>query len=214
MKEWESLAVGTQIRVLHAYSFLLGSLNEHRSGSVAEEYACSAVLIVDERRHLVGTYHDYLLVASALNHCSGNVERIKESAAGCLKIECESVLQSEFAKYYRRCRGELVVGSGSGYNQRINCVGINAGLLQELLGCLAGHVACAETFLGEDVALLDADTCHNPLVTGVYHAREFLVVEDIVGHVSANAGDYCVYLSHFTVRDYSATSLTIATLPR
>ena len=98
MKERQAFTVSAQIRVLHAYSFLFGSLNEHRSGSVAEEYACSAVLIIDERRHLVGTYHDYLLVASALNHCSGNVERIKESAACCLKVESKGILQTKLAK--------------------------------------------------------------------------------------------------------------------
>ena len=209
VKEGKTLAVGAQERVLIAYALLLGSLQQHGSGSIAEEHAGLAVGVVDERRHLVSTDDDDLLVAAALNHRRSNVERVEESAASSLKVEGEGVFQPELAQHDAGRGGELVVWGCSGYNQGIDGVGGHTRLVEELARGLAGHVARAKAFLGEDTALLDAYTRRNPLVTGVYHAREFLIGEDIVGHVTSNTSNYRVDLSH-----YSAASFSTATIPR
>ena len=98
VKERQADAIGTQIRILHAHILLFRCFHKHCTGSVAEEHAGGAILIVDERRHLVGTDDDNLLVASALNHRSGHIKRIKESAACCLKVESKGILQTKLAK--------------------------------------------------------------------------------------------------------------------
>ena len=65
-------------------------------------------------------------------------------------------------------------------------------------------------FLCEDAAFFDTDTCRNPLVVGVYHTRQFLIIEDIVGYIATNTGDYRIDFTHYS----AASSITIAILPR
>ncbi len=123
-------------------------------------------------------------------------ESIEEAATCSLQIEGESVLQSQLAKNNAGGRREFVIGCGSGNNKRVNGIRISTSLLQKLLGSLAGHVARTQTFLGEDAALLNAHTGGYPFVTGIDHARELLVGEDVVGHIASDTCDYGLDLTH------------------
>ena len=87
MKERQAFTVSAQIRVLHAHTLFLGSFNEHSASAVAKEHAGSAVLVIDERRHFIGTDNNNFLVSAALYHRRSNVEAIEKSAASSLKVE-------------------------------------------------------------------------------------------------------------------------------
>ena len=91
----------------------------------------------------------------------------------------------------------------------IDCIWINASLLNQLLGSFTRQIAGSEAFLCKDAALFDTHTGGNPLICSIYHARQFLIVEDIVWHVATDTCNYSINFTH-----YSAASLTIATLPR
>ena len=90
----------------------------------------------------------------------------------------------------------MVIGSSRSQNEAIHFLRVCASLGQQLLDSLAGHIAGTEAFLVEDMALLDTDTGHNPLVVGINHTREFIVVQYIFGYVTTHTGDYCIYLLH------------------
>ena len=179
MKERQSLAIST-----------------HRARAVAEEDAGVAVGVVDHRRHLVGSDDDDALVASALYHRAGQVERVEESAAGRRRVHGEGVVHPQSPDDDGGRRGKLVVGSSRGDDKRVDGVGIGSRLLQQLACGLASHVARAQPLLGEDAPLLDADARLDPLIGGIDHARQLLVGEDVVGHVAADTGDDSVYLLH------------------
>ena len=81
----------------------------------------------------------------------------------------------------------MIVGGSGGENERVDFLRVGAGLFEQLLYGLACHIARAETLLVENASLLDADARHDPLIVGLYHAREFVVAQHIFGHVAASS---------------------------
>ena len=200
MQEGQTLAVTAEVAVAAAHALFLRSFHQHGGSAVAEERTGLTVLVVDDGRHLVGTDDDDLLHATALNHHSSLIERIEESATGSPEVERIGILQTELADNDAGGRWKLVVSGRGGDDEGIDGVEVYTRLLYQLLGSFTSHIARAETFLAQDATLLDAHTRHNPLVVGVYHARQFLVREDIVRHVATDAGDYRANLTHVLIQ--------------
>ena len=83
----------------------------------------------------------------------------------------------------------MVVARRGGADDGVDREGVCARTLQQLLDGLACHVTGTEAFLVEDAAFFDANAGHNPLVGGVDHPAQFLIIQDIVGHVAAYTCD-------------------------
>ena len=210
VEERKSLAVRTVVGVYQTDVFLGRPFNHHGTCPVTEERTGRTVTVVGNGRHLVSSDYDDALVTAALDHVAGNIESIHEAAARSSKVKCESVLQPQLAQDNGSCRRVRIVRSRSGDDDSIDTVRIGTGLLHQKFGRLACHIGCAETFLRENAALLDARAGGNPLVIGIHHTRQFLVVEDIVGHVTCDTCDDRIDVAHV----YSAVSFTTATFPR
>ena len=194
-EEGQTLAVGTEETVFPA-QVLGGGFHHHGSSTVAEDGAGGAVGVVHDRRHFVGAAYHNLLVASALHHAGSGIHGKEEAAACSLHINGEGVLHAQASDDDRRRRGEVVVGGGGGHDEAVHFLRVGARFLQQLLHSLAGHVAGAQTFFVKNAALLDADARHDPFVVRIDHARQFVVVEHIFGHVAADARDDSIYLFH------------------
>src|SRR3712207_5330392 len=131
MKERKSFAIGAMVRVDQSDILLLRAFQHDSSCTIAEERTSSAVLIIGQRRHLVGTYDDDTLVTTTLNHVASHVESVHETAAGCRQVERESILQSQLAQYDGRRRGVNIVRSCGCHNQRVNAIRIDTGLFKQ-----------------------------------------------------------------------------------
>ena len=91
----------------------------------------------------------------------------------------------------------MIVGRSGGTDDKFHGGGVGSRLSQELPHSPCHQVRRAAALFGlEDVACLDADTFHYPLVAGIYYPRHLLIVKDIVGHIPAHAGYYGIYLFH------------------
>ena len=211
VEEGESLTVTAEVGVHHADVIFFRTLYQYGSGTVAKEGASLPVLVVGYRRHLVGTDDNDSLHPAALNHHGSMVERKEESATSSPEVKCVGILQPELSQHDAGCRRELIIGGRGGNDDRINGIRVNVCFTYQLLGGLPCHVTGSETLFAEDAAFLDADTRRNPLVIGIYHARQFLVGEDIVWHVTSNTRDYRVDSAHYSA---TSSSFLIATLPR
>ena len=126
-------------------------------------------------------------MASALYHVASHIESVHKPAASSREVECESIFQAQLTQHDRCCGGVDVVGSGGSNDNCVDAVGVNARLLHQKFGGLTGQIRSTEPFFREDAALLDTSTRSNPFVVGIDNARQFLVVKDIVGHVTGDA---------------------------
>ena len=90
-----------------------------------------------------------------------NIKGIQESTASCREVKCESILQPQLTEDDRCCRRELVVRCRGCYNQCIDCIRINASLLNQLLGSFTRQIAGSEAFLcialGKDLCCIGSD---------------------------------------------------------
>ena len=91
----QAYAVCAQERVLETYSLLCCSLKHDGCCTIAEEDTCLAVLVVDDRRHLLGSDDHDTLIASALYECACHIHGIEESAACAGDIESMGICKSE-----------------------------------------------------------------------------------------------------------------------
>ena len=91
----------------------------------------------------------------------------------------------------------MIVWCRSGTDYSLDRVGIDLGLLEQLTDGTRHQIRGACALLGlQDVTCLHADTFHYPLVTGVHDVRQFLVIKDIVRHISAHTSDYGIESFH------------------
>ena len=92
----------------------------------------------------------------------------------------------------------MVVRRGGGAVDCLYRIGVYLRLFEQLAHGTLHEIRCARTLFGfQYVARLHADALHYPLITGVYHVRQFIVVEDIVRYIASHTGDHCVYLFHW-----------------
>ena len=92
----------------------------------------------------------------------------------------------------------MIVGGRGGTDDKLHGVGVSACLTQKLTHGSRHQIGRAAALFGlEDVACLDANPFHYPLVAGINNPRHLLVVEDIVGHIPAHAGYDGIYLFHW-----------------
>ena len=71
----------------------------------------------------------------------------------------------------------------------IDIVRIELSLFEQVFDGLGPHVGGAECFAFQDVAGLDADTRHDPLVGGIHHATQFVVGKDVIRQVCPDTLD-------------------------
>ena len=194
-QERQALPVGAQISVFPT-EILRRRLHQHGSSAITEDRTRSAVGVIHHRRHLVGSNHYDFLITPALNQSRSRVHREEEPAACSLKVIGKSVRQTQFPDDNGSHRREMVIRRGGRHNHAINLIRVHTGLLQQLLGSLAGHIARSQAFFIEDAPFLHADARHDPLIIRVNHARQLVVVQDVFRNVTADAGDYRIYLLH------------------
>ena len=75
------------------------------------------------------------------------------------------------------------VGVGCCADYQLDVIGVDAGVFDKALYCDGSHVGRTGIVHVEDTAFLDAYACGYPLVVGVDHLREHVVVEDVVGEI-------------------------------
>ena len=109
VQEGKSLSVSAEIGIHHTDVLLLRTFQQHSSSTVAEERTGSPVFIVNDGRHLIGTYYNNLLVTAALYHRCCHVKHIEKSTASSPEVESKSILQSKLAQHDAGCRRELII---------------------------------------------------------------------------------------------------------
>ena len=145
VEERQSLAISAEERVNHSHVFFGSTFHEHSSGTISEEGASAAVLIVNHRRHLVCANHYNLFVAARLNHRGSHVQRIEESTAGSPEVKSECIFESEFAKHYGSSRRKFIISCRSGHDDSVDRIRVSTCFAHELLCSLACHIGCAQS---------------------------------------------------------------------
>ena len=192
----QALAVGTEVAVFPTEVFG-GAFYQDCAYAVAEDGAGGAVVVVHDAGELVATANDDFLVATALYHGSAHVHGIKEATAGRVEVDAKCVFQSGASDHDARRAGDGHVWRGGGHDEAFDFFGVGARLFEQLLDGFTCHVAGAKAFFVENAAFFDADARHDPLIVGVYHARQFFVVEDVLRNVTTHSGDYCIDFLHW-----------------
>ena len=191
-------------------SHLLCRCLHHNAGStIAEDGTGVAVLVVGHRTHVVAATDDDAFVPTGTDIAGTRLHRIKETSTSSLHVEAESAGQTAIAND-KRCGGrEMVVGRRSSTDNKLHRVGVSPSLAKQLSNGSRHQIGGAATLFGfEDVARLDTNPLHYPFVAGIYNPRHFLVVEDIVGHISAHAGYDGIYHLSFLFDCYLAAIVT------
>lgn len=186
-------AVRVQHGIQHAVSFFRG-FQQHGARSVAEDRACIAVVVVDDRRHLIGSDDDDFLEGSGLDIFRSRVERKQETAASGRQIESERVFHPCFVAGQVGRRREKHVRRDRRADDHLDVERIGIRLFEQVLDGPFRHVGGPQTLAFEDMAGLDSDTGHDPFVGRVHHMAQLDVVQDIVGQIRADARDCCGFL--------------------
>ena len=157
-----------QDRIHDSETFGIG-FQQHGGGSVAEERAGRTVGIVDDRRHLVGAHDDDLLARAGLDELRAGGQGEQKAAASCRNIERKGVLATSLVGDQVTRRGEEHVGGHRGADHQIHLHRVYARLVQQVDDRAGTHIGSADAFALEDMARLDADMRHDPLVGRVDH---------------------------------------------
>ena len=187
----QALAVHMEFAVHHAHVFV-GGLYQHGGCGVAEQRAGGAVLIVGHARHLLGAYHYHLLVQAGLDIGACGLHGDDETGTCGLDVVGVCVHEARVMRYDRSCRRETVVRIGGGAYQQLDVFGLSAGTGQQFLDGFGAHIARAFGFVLKDAALLYAHAGGDPLVVGIHHFRQHLVVEYVLRYIRCYAADLCV----------------------
>ena len=199
--------VGTQHRIDDAQTLGIG-LQQHGSGTVAEERAGGTVGVVDDRRHLVGADDDDLLGSAGLDELGAGRKREEEARAGGRNVVGESVLASGLVGDEVARRGEEHVGRDGGADDDVDLHGIDAGLVQQVHHGPGAHVGGADALALEDMARTDTGMGDDPLVVGIDHPAQFVVGKQVVGQILADTRYRSCNFSHCVVGnlDYSVNA--------
>ena len=177
---------------IHDADVLLGGFQQHAGCSVTEQGACRTVVIVHHARHLLGRHDDDLLVNTRTDIGRSLIQSHKESGACGLDVIGIAFLLNADAMSDDRCRrGESVIGIGCRTDEQVDVITVSTCFLKQLVHCLNAHPRRAHGLL-ENAAFLHADTCGDPLVIGIDHLREHLVIQHVVRQVGCNACNFCV----------------------
>ena len=161
-------AVRTQDLVQHAVTLRIG-FQQHGCGTVAEDRTGRTVGIVDDGRHLVGADHDNLLARSRLDELGARRQCEEEPAASRRNVVCESVFATRLVGDQITRRREEHIGGHRGADHQIHLHRVYARLVQQVDDRAGTHIGSADAFALEDMARLDADMRHDPLVGRVDH---------------------------------------------
>ena len=111
-----------------------------------------------------------------------------KTRARCGDVEAGSVCGSDLLLNEAGCGREKHVGRGCRHKDEIDFFRRNLRLLNCIQRCFRRHVARIFV-LCSDAAFLDAGASGDPLVAGVYHAREIRVSQNLLRHVTSRADD-------------------------
>ena len=187
----QSAAVDVEDAV-HDANGLLGGLDKHRSGSIAKQRARRAVLIVGHAGHLLGADHNHLLVHATAHIGGSTLQSNQKSGTGSLDVIGISLLLDATVVGNNRCsRRETIVGITGGAYEQVDVSRVGTRLLQQAIDGDDAHVARANGFL-EHTALLDTHARGDPLIAGVNHLRQLLVVQNVIGHIRCQARYSCI----------------------
>jgi len=118
----------------------------------------------------------------------GRAQRIDETAANRLHVECRATRNAELALKQAGSTGENAIRCRGGDNDEIDIGWRNAGSLNGAQGGLGGQVT-GIFILGRDVTLTDAGAGDNPLIRGIDHPLQIGIGQDSFRQVAAGARD-------------------------
>ena len=171
------------------------SLIIDRARAVAEQNARSAIVPVENAREHFGPHHQRAFVHPAPDETVRARQRIDESAAHRLHVECRAALDSELGLEQTGRAGENKIGGRRGEHDQINLARGNARGLQRAAARLQRQIARGLRLVG-DVSLRDTRTFANPGVAGIEARREFVVGDD-PGRQKAACAEYA-RVDHWT----------------
>src|SRR5581483_870046 len=109
----------------------------------------------------------------------GDLEPVDEAGALLADVERRDVAEPELVLHQHAAAGELIVGRHGGEDHVVDVGGADAGLLHGDAGRARAQLRRAGA-VGDVVALLDARALANPLIGGLAHARELLVLDEVL----------------------------------
>ena len=163
-------------------------LQDDGARAVAEEDAGVAVLPVDDGGELFRADDENGVVDAGGDELVGGDERVKEAGTGGADVIGGGAGGADLALDMAGGGGEGGVGCAGGDDDQVDGLGVNAGLLDRLLGGAGAHVGSAFTLVG-NASFADAGAGHDPLVGGVDHLLQFRVGQDTGGKMDTGGKD-------------------------
>ena len=138
--------------------------------AVAENRTSVAVLVIDDRGHLVGADDDYFFGIARFDELGPCRQGEQEAAACSGNVVGESVFTTGLVGDQIARRGEKHIRGNRGADHDVDLQRINPGFFQQVFDGACAHIRCTQPLSLEDMAGFDADTCHDPLVGSVHHS--------------------------------------------
>ena len=186
----QDAAVGRQSRLL------LG-LEHDGTGAIAEQYTGAAIVPIEDPRKRLGANHQRALEGAGSQEIVGGGKRKYKSRTDGLQVEGGAVVDSEPVLYGNGRGGKRIVGCRGRKNDKINGLGVDAGIGQ---GGLRGPNCQmrGEFALGGDMALVNSGSLNDPFVGRVDPRRQFSVGQYLLRQVGTAAEHDRTGYSHET----------------
>ncbi|MNV16337.1 hypothetical protein D3C71_1070940 [compost metagenome] len=152
---------------------LVGGLQHHGAGAVAEQHAGTAVIPVQDARKHLGADNQRATCAARADEAVGGGQRVHEAAAHGLHIESRRTLGAQIGLHQASRAGKHKVRGGRGHHDEVDFGSVYAGIGQRAARGLGGQLAGGDATLGQ-MALPDARAFDNPLIRGGDVARRQL----------------------------------------
>ena len=159
---------------------ILRRFQQRRSCSIAENHASGAIGVIDDRRHHIRSNHQHPSVNPGANELCAYLHRIKKGRTGSGEIESPRSLCTQLVLHHAGRRGEKHVRSDRADDDRVKVGSIYAALRQCLRGGCYREIARGNALV-HDVALANADPCHDPIVIGIDHLFQIGIGEQAEG---------------------------------
>ena len=156
-------------RIDDAVTFFVG-FQQYGRCAVAENRTSVAVLVIDDRGHLVGADDDYFFGIARFDELGPCRQGEQEAAACSGNVVGESVFTTGLVGDQIARRGEKHIRGNRGADHDVDLQRINPGFFQQVFDGACAHIRCTQPLSLEDMAGFDADACHDPLVGSVHHS--------------------------------------------
>ena len=158
-------------------SSVLGGLDQHGAGAVAEQHAGVAVGVVDDAAHGVGADHQHFLVRAGGDQVRAGGQPVDEAGAGRDQVEAPGALRAELFCTRQAVEGKNMSGVTVQTRMASSSGGVDAALRQRALGRFDRHIGGGHVRVG-DMPLRDPGALQNPLIVGLDHLFEIVIGQD------------------------------------